>query len=689
MNWSIAFAPLLPVWLVIGLAAIGAILLVMGFARRVRGTAVRTLALAALALALLNPIVLQEDRDPLSTVVALVVDKSASQGLDGRAERTEAARRALVERFAGLGNIELRTIDAGNTPRTDGTELFAALRAGLADVPPDRVGAAILLTDGQVHDVPPGGATEFGGAPIHALLTGRPDEIDRRIVIDVAPRFGIVGEDQTIEYRVIDEGAAPGATVRVTVNLDGQPLASETAQAGATSTFTFELPHGGENILELAAEPLPGELTSVNNRAVAQITGIREALRVLLVSGEPHAGERTWRNLLKSDASVDLVHFTILRPPEKQDGTPINQLSLIAFPTRELFSTKINEFDLIIFDRYQHRGVLPIIYFDNIARFVQEGGAVLIAAGPDDAGDASIYETALSGILPASPTGRIIEEPYYAEVTAQGERHPVTRNLEGASFEPPHWSRWFRLIDSVEPSGDVLMHGPEDKPLLVLGHEGEGRVALLLSDQAWLWARGFEGGGPHVDLLRRLAHWLMKEPDLEEEALRARAEGADLMVERQTMADAVDPVVVRSPSGVLRTLTLAEVEPGLWQATTPADEIGLWEAEQGDRVAVAHIGAPNPREFVDARSTAEKLAPLVDATSGHAAFLSTGGDDLDIPRIVPIRSGSNYSGSDWMGVKITEASVLLGIERLPLFAGFLGLALLLGAVAATWYREGR
>ena len=152
-------------------------------------------------------------------------------------------------------------------------------------------------------------------------------------------------------------------------------------RVGASVSVNVPIPHAGPNIVEIEASPLDGELTAVNNRAVVSIDGVRDKLRVLLVSGEPHAGERTWRNLLKSDASVDLVHFTILRPPEKQDGTPINELSLIAFPTRELFQQKINEFQLIIFDRYARQGVLPIIYFDNIARYVRQGGAVLVAAG--------------------------------------------------------------------------------------------------------------------------------------------------------------------------------------------------------------------------------------------------------------------------------------------------------------------
>ena len=416
------------------------------------------------------------------------------------------------------------------------------------------------------------------------------------------------------------------------------------------SQFDVTIAHGGPNVIEFEAAPLAGELTPVNNRAVVSIEGIRENLRVLLVSGEPHAGERTWRNLLKSDASVDLVHFTILRPPEKQDGTPINQLSLIAFPTRELFSEKIHQFDLIIFDRYQHRGVLPLLYFDNIARYVRDGGALLVAAGPDYAGADSIYDTPLSPVLPSAPTGKVLEQPYYPTVTDLGQRHPVTRDLEGSHSNPPHWGRFFRLIDVDKPQGNVVMDGAENKPLLVLNRVDKGRVALLLSDNTWLWARGYEGGGPHVDLLRRLAHWLMKEPDLEEEALRAKARAGELTIERQTMADTTEPVTVRKPSGAVETVKLTAAEPGLWRATIPADEIGLYRFDQGDKHAFASVGPPNPREFADAISTPDKLAPLVQATHGRIARMTDSSGALDLPRIVPVRSTVTLSGSDWIGV---------------------------------------
>src|SRR5439155_10578662 len=448
-----------------------------------------------------------------------------------------------------------------------------------------------------------------------------------------------------------------------------------------------DIKHAGPNIVEIEASPLENELTLVNNRAVVAIDGVRDRLRVLLVSGEPHSGERSWRNLLKSDASVDLVHFTILRPPEKQDGTPINELSLIAFPTRELFQQRINDFQLIIFDRYARQGVLPLIYFDNIARYVREGGAVLVAAGPDYATPGSIWRTPLDVILPAEPSGETTDRPFHARLSEQGKRHPVTRDLDGANSDPPHWSRWFRLVDTRNPNGTVVMHGPDGKPLLVLSREGEGRVALLLSDHIWLWARGYEGGGPHLDLLRRLSHWSMRQPGFEEEALRILVRGRDLTVQRQTMADSAEDVTVTTPTGKTRTLKLTETMPGVWRSTIEANEFGLWRAADGKLTALANVGPANPREFAEVTSTAEMVGPLVNATGG-AAMRIEDGSGVHVPRLVGVR-GDTFRGDDWMGLKIREAGVVRGIGVLPVFAGMIGLLLLIGALAATWTREGR
>jgi len=689
VNLGVAFAPLVSAQILWAALAAAAILALVLFVSRSRGAAIRALALGLIVLALANPSLTREDRVPLSSVAVVVVDKSPSQNFGDRAKQTEAARAAVVERLHRIPGLDVRVVEAGQADgETDGTRLFTALTAALADVPNDRVAGVVMITDGRVHDVPQDATTLGFAAPIHALITGTKDERDRRVALLAAPRFGIVGQSQTITYRVEDQGAKE-TSAQVTVRRDGEVIDTRTVPVGMPQNVDIPIPHGGRNIVEIEAAPLPNELTTVNNRAVVSIDGVRDKLRVLLVSGEPHAGERTWRNLLKSDASVDLVHFTILRPPEKQDGTPINELSLIAFPTRELFQQKIGEFQLIIFDRYARQGVLPIIYFDNITRYVRDGGAVLIAAGPDYASQTSLWRTPLDAILPAEPDGNVTDEAFRPTLTELGKRHPVTRGLDGAASNPPNWSEWFRIVDTRNTTGTPVMQGPDGKPLLVLSREGEGRVALLLSDHIWLWARGFEGGGPHLDLLRRLSHWLMKEPELEEEALRLTVSGHDLKVQRQTMADTVADVTVTSPSGQTRTLKLDPTEPGVWEKSLTADELGLWRATDGKLNALVNVGPANPREFAEVTSTPDVLAPLANQTGGDARRIADASGNVELPRILAVRSSETYKGDDWLGVKMRDASVVRGIGVLPMFAGLLGLLLLIGSLAGTWAREGR
>src|SRR4051794_13472448 len=541
MQYGIAFTPLVPslvLWLALAAIAVIAALLLLG---RPRGAAVRVTALLLMLLALANPSFTREDREPLSSVAVVVIDKSPSQSFGERSRETETAKEALVDSLKKIKGLEVRVVEAGQADgETDGTKLFGAVSSALSDVPVDRVGGAFLITDGRVHDIPANAAALGFQAPVHALITGRKDERDRRIAISAAPRFGIVGQPQTITYRLDDQGVT-GDRAKVVVRHDGEVINERTVLSGQTVNVEVDIKHAGPNIVEIEASPLENELTQVNNRAVVAIDGVRDKLRVLLVSGEPHSGERTWRNLLKSDASIDLVHFTILRPPEKQDGTPINELSLIAFPTRELFTPsepggrggRLNEFNLIIFDRYARQGVLPIPYFDNIARYVRGGGAVLVSAGPDYASTTSIWRTPLDSVLPAEPVG-VTEKPFYAHLSDAGKRHPVTRGLEGSASEPPHWSRFFRSVETRNTITAPVMTGADGNPLLLLSRFGEGRVALLLTDHIWLWARGYEGGGPHLDLLRRMTHWLGEQPDLDEEGLRLQIQGKDLAVVRQT-----------------------------------------------------------------------------------------------------------------------------------------------------------
>lgn len=687
---AIAFDPLLPTLLFAALAALAGLAVGLALWRRARGAWFRAFAAAVLLLALANPRLVQETRRSLPDVAVLLVDQTASQRVGERMAMTDAARRALEEKARTLDALELRTVVVPEVG-ANGTRLFEALGRALAEVPRGRLAGTIAITDGQIHDAPEEAeaiARATGGAPFHLLLTGRRGEIDRRVRILEAPPFGIVG--RSVETRVVveDLGSAGGAeSVTITQRRDGEPPRQARIRLGEPHTIRVPIERAGQTVLEIEAEALPGEVSLLNNRAVVSINGVRDRLRVLLVSGEPHAGQRTWRRLLKADPNVDLVHFTILRPPEKDDLTPLSELALIAFPVRELFQVKLREFDLIIFDRFANRGILPPSYLRNIAEYVRGGGGLFLSVGPEYVGPVSLFNTPLGQVLPASPTGRIGEAPFRARVSEVGARHPITAALPGANAGEADaaWGRWYRRIDVAAPRGQVLMTGPAGEPLLVADRVGEGRVALLLSDQIWLWSRNHDGGGPQAEVLRRAAHWLMKEPDLEEEDLRARVEGERIVVERRSLGEGPPPsLTVTAPSGETRTLVLETLAPGRAGAEMLADQPGVWRIADGTRLAFAAVGAGNPREFLDLRALAEPASAVVQRSGGAVAWLAD-----QVPDLRRVAADRPARGPGWIGLKRNRDHVVTGVSDLPLMPPWVALVLILGAAVVAWRREGQ
>lgn len=693
-SWDIVFEPTLPLALIVVLGLIGAAVIAYSAWRGARGAPWRTAALAVTLVALLNPTMRQEDRQAIPDVAAIVIDKSQSMEIGNRPKEAQAALAHIEKSLKGISGIETRIVTveggaSGTTENGEGTRAFSALEQALADVPRERVAGAIIITDGEIHDVPKSAKSLGFDAPVHGLIVGRKNEKDRRLTVVEAPRFGIVNEPVKLAFRVDDTGTEgpTGVIAPVTIAIDGQEVMKTDVAVGEDTQVSLSLKHGGPNVIEIDVAPGPDELTLLNNRAVVVANGIRDRLRVLLVSGEPNPGERTWRNLLKADPSVDLVHFTILRPPEKQDGTPINELSLIAFPTRELFVDKLNEFNLIIFDRYKRQGVLPLEYISNIAEYVENGGAVLNAAGPAFASPFSIYRTPLAAVLPAQPTGDITLGGFRPHVTETGHKHPVTADLPGGNTSPEQWGRWFRVIDSKVDRGEVIMDAPGGKPLIVLDRAGKGRVAQVMSDQLWLWSRGYEGGGPQAELLRRLAHWLMKEPDLEEENLSATIDGTTLTVKRRTMSDETPDAQVTTPSGKTTTLKLEKSAPGRFEARMNAAELGLYRVTQGDFNAVTAAGPLNPREFADVRATDALLKPVTTETGGGIYWV--GKDAADTPNIRTVRPAHDAAGDDWLGLRRNEQYLVRAVHQVPLLSGPLALILILGTLALAWRREGR
>ncbi|MDA7427718.1 hypothetical protein PGB28_04550 [Primorskyibacter aestuariivivens] len=678
MTGSVVFDPMLPWPVLAGVAAILVAAIGLALWRGLRGWPLRFLGGLVILAALAQPAFQQEDRAPLTDIVMLLEDTSASQKLAERAEVTANAADEIETTLLARGNTEVRRITVGDGEGDTGTQLMTALGTALAEEPRARVAGIIALSDGRLHDIER--APDLP-APLHLLMTGRETDWDRRLVVSNAPAFAILGEPVTLTLRIEDSGAAPGATeTPLLVSVDGEEPQQFTVPIGRDIELPLTLPHGGRNVLQFIVPTAEGELTDRNNTALIQINGVRDRLRVLLVSGEPHPGGRTWRNLLKSDSSVDLVHFTILRPPEKQDGVPVRELSLIAFPTRELFLEKIDDFDLIIFDRYKRRGILPAIYLDNVARYVEDGGAVLIAAGPDFASADSLYRSPLSPVVPAAPSARVIEQGYAPKVTERGERHPVTAGLGN----PEDWGRWLRQIEVDPERGEVVMSGVDDKPLLMLDRVGEGRVALLASDHAWLWSRGYEGGGPQLELLRRLAHWMMKEPELEEEALFAEATGQTMRIIRRTLEDDAGPVTVIGPDGTETELPLEEVTPGRFEALFEGPEIGLYRLRDGDMESVIGLGPAAPKEFEQTIASAALLEPLIETRRGGALRLEDG-----VPRIRAVREGRPAAGRGWIGITPRGAFETRDVTQVPLLPGWLVLLLASGLIVAAWLREGR
>ncbi len=679
MTGSVIFDPLIAWPFLAALSVLALVGVVLALWRGLSGWALRALASIVLLGALAGPVYQVEDRTPLTDIVILLEDESASQKLADRPDQTAQAVADLTDAMAKRANTELRHVIVSDADGDAGTELMAALNETLAEEPRARIAGIIAISDGRVHDVE---HTPDLPAPLHLLLTGHESDWDRRLIVRNAPAFAIIGEPVTLTLRVEDSGAAPkGATsAPLDISVDGEPAQRFEIPTGRDIELPVTLPHGGRNVIQFSVPEATGEITNRNNTALIQMNGVRDRLRVLLVSGEPHAGGRTWRNLLKSDSSVDLVHFTILRPPEKQDGVPVSELSLIAFPTRELFLDKIDEFDLIIFDRYKRRGILPTIYLDNVAKYVADGGAVLIAAGPDFASADSIYRTPLSAILPAQPTARVIEESFRPDVSDLGDRHPVTFDLQGQE----DWGSWMRQIDVEPTSGSVLMTGIDDRPLLILDRVGEGRVALLASDHAWLWSRGYQGGGPQLELLRRLAHWMMKEPELEEEALWAEPTGQTMRIIRRTLGEGINAVTVTRPDGTTVEIELVETSPGRYEALYDGPEIGLYRLVEGDQETVIGLGPAAPREFEQTIATGEVLEPVIASVRGGVFRLEDG-----IPTIRNVRAGRPAAGRGWMGLIPRDAYETRDVTQTSILPAWLVLLLASALIVMGWLREGR
>jgi len=689
MNSTLAidFAPILSDGYLYGLCALSALLLVLSLFLYKSGVLARTICTGAFILLLFNPSIVSELREAVPDVAVIVADHSPSQSFGNRKERTDSALSYLQQKTARLSDLEVRTVTSAEGLQQD-TRLFEELDHILSDVPLSRRAGVIMITDGQVHDTPQDKQhlTDYG--PISALITADKNERDRQLVVLEAPSYGIVGQDINIRYRIEDSnpGTDDYATVLIRQDSDNRPQ-MKMVPVNTDQILQTTISHAGQNIIDIETPPTDGELTAANNRLPLIVNGVRDRLRVLLVSGQPHTGGRTWRDMLTSDPGVDLVHFTILREPNKLDATPQRELSLIAFPFQELFEIKLYDFDLIIFDRYRLNRILPNYYFGNIARYVKEGGALLEASGPDFATENSVYTTDLQQVLPAFPTGEIINQAFKPTLTDKGKRHPVTENLKwpGATPENPGWGSWLRQIAVTPLNGETLMNGAGTEPLLILDRVGEGRVAQLASDQIWLWSRGFEGGGPQAELLRRMAHWLMKEPELEENALDVTIEDNALLVRRRSLTDEPTHITITKPDGSIIEKDMSVSGPGQLSLHEQVDQLGVYIVDDGTQKRFALAGHINPPELRQILGTEDKLAPAVSASTGTTIWL----EKTTQPEIRLLPPDRRYGGKNWIGLRANRSYNVTGVQNTPFLPEWLYALTLLALIIGCWWLEGR
>lgn len=674
-DFHLSFSPLFPDMVIAAIALIGFGLCLLSLRTHKVKAFYRLLFTGVLMLCLLQPQIVKEKRTPLKDVVLIAQDKSASMDFGHRHDIANASLSHLQTEFKKFPNLDVRTIDIA-AGAEDETKVFDAVETALSDVPPDQRGGIIILSDGQIADIP---SPELLKAPLHLVLSGSKKDRDRQIRIINAPGYGVVDETVSVKFRIEDQNMGTSSPVEVTlVRPDGK---SETRDAvpGEDYEWPLAVTNAGQNAFELSTAVDTGELSPLNNSVILNVQGVRNRLHVLLVSGEPYPGARMWRDILNADPGVDLVHFTILRSPDKVDMTPNSELSLIAFPFEELFERKLKNFDLIIMDRFGLNTVLPDYYFANMRDYVLKGGALLEINGPDYSTPSSIYQTSLGDILPGVPNGEMLEGKFKPAVTALGKTHPVTSPLAAI----PQWGSWLQQSPVTAIKGDVLMTGLQGNPLLILSRTGEGRVAQMTSDQIWLWSRGYENGGPTNELLKRTIHWLMKEPELDEKALDIKSDKDTITIRTR---DAKNNILsVTTPDRKESTLTLSAGSDGWLSGTMTVTAKGIYKFSDGEQQKLISVGDMTKPEFTDIITSDKKLLPSVKA-SGGGIIWAEDKSGFDIRYISPQKT---MGGTDWIGLRRNGSSNVAASETKPLLPPLLFELILLLAALGLWYNESR
>lgn len=572
--FQIEFIPILPISILLILGALYFAIWAIIFWRDKRINYYHICASLLLFLAVLNPQRIIKTQTILPINIGIITDYSQSMLASKRTNGTRNFENNLISKLKEYSNLNIIT---ENIPSVSQNSDFAlAIDRVLKKSPEAQIGAVFIITDG-LNQSAKNLKWQF---PIYQMLVGEENETDYYVKLISRPKPTKIGENANIEFIVVNDKIKNGK-IKTIIHI-GQEIMQIDAKLNEITKLEIKVQN--RKIIPIAIEAISdeAEVSKANNAIITQIEPAQDSLRVLLVTGEPYEGARAWRNLLKSDPAIDLVHFTLLRGPTKIDTAYESELALIPFPTEELFINKLNEFDLVIFDRFENLIGLRPIYMENIKQYVKNGGAFLASLGPRDTLGQGIMNTSIKDILPIEGIPNPIDEEFTPQITQTGKIHPITSTLNG------QWGKWDRFF-KTKAKGIVLLSNNEN-PILVIDKYEKGRVAVILSDKSWFWQRGYDGGGPFRELIGRTAYWLMGDEKLADTVLKLSSKNNSIFLEYDYISNPQDIFI--SGQGFSAQINNNDIQNHIAREFTGLD-FGLYKAQTQDISAFAINGDHN------------------------------------------------------------------------------------------------
>jgi uncharacterized membrane protein len=714
------------------LAAASLAMLVVEMRRRERGGIVigvtGVLAIAALLVAVLRPARVATRGSVVGARVVLLADASRSMALagdDGRPRRASRDDAIAMIRAAGrhtrlvvlgFGDGVPRALpepERGAGAATDPTtrdprsDLLAALRA-IAASPDERPAALVVVSDGRLDD-PPEDATEgtlraLGEAlklPITTIATTRRSPADASVRRVSAAGAAVAHVPLPVRVEVGCAGGLGCDAIEVTARElrdDGPPelLASGIARVKdgkAALDLTITLERAGSRIVEVAIAPQPGDTVPDNDRRFVTFDVARERVRVLHVAGRPTDDVRALRRWIKSDASIDVVAFFILRTPNDDVHASQSELALIPFPVDELFQEHLPSFDAVVLQDFDAQPYGLEKYLENIRQYVRRGGGLIMVGGENSFVAGGYAGTPLADVLPVgldgSPGATSADtSPFVPEWTPAGSASPMLGPLRDAVGEELPQMPGANLLGDVRPSGVALWSHPTrttrsgaKMPVLAVGEAGDGRTVALGVDGTWELEFSQLGAGTagrgHGALWDGLLGWLMRDPRFEPAQLQVVGgctAGVPPTLRARLLPAGDEPrgadfrKVVLDVTRIDRTAPTIHAEGA--QTNDASLDIALPPLDVGGYTARLHIGdlattrfdfacEAGGDEWADSRPDPERLERLARATGGAFAFAADAGS-LPLPRPTLISTERHVTPLAPPWVWTVAASVLLG-----------------------------